>query len=312
MHLKFLAFIAGFVLFGLPLKAQFVTPLPLETIAKIEDTVSSWSKGADLQLNFSNVGLHNWAAGGVNSMSVSSIVNLHANYDRKNSLWENRVSLAYGRMRQGDRGTAIFKKTDDNLILISRYSQKIRQRVYLTAVADFRTQMDHGYVYERIPQADQERRRFISEFMAPGFLTTSLGFTKYKKDFYSATFAPLAGKFTFVLNDSLANVGAFGVEPGQRIRSEAGVNFIGTLDRRIMENVRLKSNINLFANYQRLRGVDVNWEATLFLKVNKYITSSLTAHLIYDEDILVLRDDGTMGQAVQFRHVINLGLALRL
>jgi hypothetical protein len=43
------------------------------------------------------------------------------------------------------------------------------------------------------------------------------------------------------------------------------------------------------------------------MKVNKYFNASLGTQLIYDKDILITKDDGTLGNAIQFKHILNLG-----
>ena len=49
--------------------------------------------------------------------------------------------------------------------------------------------------------------------MAPGYLLFAAGYDFKKGDWLSLFFAPVTGKMTFVLDETLANAGAFGVEP---------------------------------------------------------------------------------------------------
>ena len=58
--------------------------------------------------------------------------------------------------------------------------------------------------------------------MAPGYLVTSIGWEYNKgKNFY-VHLSPLAGKATFVLNDSLSKVGSYGVDPGEKVLFQLG------------------------------------------------------------------------------------------
>lgn len=261
-----------------------------------------WDTKSSIALNFSQVSLSNWAGGGESSISISSLVNLNATYSRGSVIWENRLDVAYGLIRQGDTPPQGFRKTDDLLNLLTKYNYRIKEELYITALADYRTQMTEGFRFEENEDGVMVRKR-ISDFMAPGFLVTSLGLTYKKPKNYSVTLSPFTGKFTFVLDDSLSNAGAFGVEPGQRLRSEAGAALNSNFQRTLYTNVDFQTSLNLFAGYQSFSHVDVNWEGVLFLKVNRYIKSSVSAQLIYDHDII---------QKTQWRNVINVGFLLEM
>lgn len=261
------------------------------------DTVKYWSTNSSVGLNFSQVQLSNWTGGGESSISVGSIVLLTADYARGNSVWENKLDVAYGLIRQGDEESARFRKTDDLLNIVSRYSYHLDEGFFISAILDYRTQMDVGYDY--ISQNGETTRILRSDFMAPGFLISSLGVTYKKPKVYSVTLSPFTGKFTFVLNDSLSKAGAFGLDPGERIRSEAGLGLAANYEQKIYTNINFRTRLNLFAGYIPLSRVDVNWEGTLLLKVNQFIKTTIQAQLVYDHDII---------QKVQWRNVINVGL----
>lgn len=216
--------------------------------------------------------------------------------------------MAYGLLRQGD-GDTPFIKTDDNIILTSRYSRQLKKRMFLSAIVDFRTQFDEGLNEENI---------VISRFMSPGFLLGNIGLTyKYKKIF-TATFSPLSSKSTFVMDDSLATAGAYGVTPGENFRFQGGINFSSSFQKDIWENVNLSTNLNLFADYEKLGNVDINWETALNFKINKFLSASYSTQLIYDDDIKskeVINE--TTGESrnvagIQFKSVMNIGLNIKI
>jgi hypothetical protein len=137
----------------------------------------------------------------------------------------------------------------------------------------------------------------------------------YKDTYFTLSFSPVAGKITFVLNDSLANARAFGVDPGKKVRLEVGFNFNGKVDVNIdkAKTMNFKSNLNLFSAYDPyfMQRIDVNWETLLTLKVNKYVTTGFGTQLIYDHDILIKQEDGTSKQAVQFRHALTVNFGVK-
>lgn len=260
-----------------------------------------WQYNGSLGLNLTQVSLENWAGGGQSSISIGSIVNLSADYAKGSSIWENRLDIAYGLIRQGDDEEDIFRKTDDLVNILSKYSHHLQENFYVSAMMDFRTQMDKGYEFNEVNGEIQRRR--ISDFMAPGFLVSSLGFTYKKEKELSLTLAPFTGKLTFVFDERLSDAGAFGVEPGSAIRSEVGALLRAVFQKDVFTNVNYRSSLNLFGNYETFSHIDVNWENTLVLKANKYINSTVSTQLIYDHDVI---------QKIQWRSIINVGLQLTL
>ncbi len=273
---------------------------------------SYWDKGATINFNFSQVNLTNWAGGGQSSVSVGALTNFKANYERGKDLWANRLDMAYGILRQGDSDQQ-FIKTDDNIILASRYSRKIKNNFFASALVDFRTQFAEGI------EMTNGKDSVISKFMAPAFLLANIGVTyKYKKIF-TATLSPLSSKTTFVLDETLSNSGAYGVLVGDNYRFEGGVNFASSFVKDILENVNFASNLNLFAGYENLSEIDVNWENALIFKVNKFINASFSTQLIYDEDIEskeIIENEVTgesrFAPGVQFKSAIAIGLVVKL
>lgn len=275
------------------------------------DSISYWKNGATFSLNLQQVGLTNWAAGGNSSLAIGGLVEGFTNYEREEVVWENRAKIGYGIIRNGDN-TNRFEKTDDAVILTSKYSQKMSQEILMTATINFRTQMDEGYKLENVAGQTEKRRVLISDFMAPGYLQASLGLTYRPTDWgLTATIAPFTGRFTFVLNDSLSTAGSFGVAAGERIRSEAGISLTGTYEKTLMKNVDLKTAYNFFSNYEKFPNTVVNIEAGINLKVNDYIQSKINTQLIYDHDVKVTRSDGTRGRDIQLKNVITVGFTLK-
>ncbi|HEY9116393.1 MAG TPA: DUF3078 domain-containing protein, partial [Roseivirga sp.] len=200
------------------------------------DSVVYWKNGGTLNINIQQIGLTNWAAGGESSIAIGGIFESFSTYEREEVVWENKARFAYGVIRQGEKDKR-FEKTDDAIILSSKYSQKFSEMILMTAGINFRTQLDEGFKLENVVGQTEKRRVLISDFMAPGYLQASLGLTYRPKQEFSVTVAPFTGRFTFVLNDSLSNVGSFGVMAGERIRSEAGISVTGSYQRTLMKNV---------------------------------------------------------------------------
>jgi hypothetical protein len=284
--------------------------------AQVADTVpnNKIEKSANLNILFTQAGFENWAGGGENSIAVGSVFAGKFNViGKKGGRWDNSLDVVYGLQRQQSIGQ--FRKTDDQLIFISKYGRKLKNKWSVAALSDFRTQITDGYKYTTLKtdSGNFEQRNTVSRFMAPGYLTIATGLEYADGDKYSFIFSPAANKVTFVLDDALSQAGAFGVEKGKKVRSQLGMQLTAAVKGNILENVLAQSRLNLFTSYDKGFGnIDVNWEGLIVLKVNKYLTTTLAAALIYDDDIKLQKTDGTVGPGIQFRQSISVGLSLAL
>lgn len=268
-----------------------------------------WKKGGTISLSLQQVGLTNWAAGGESSFAVGTVLQAHANYEKDQVVWENKINVGYGVIRNGGEENR-FEKTDDLLRVNSKYSQKFSENVLMTTTVDFRTQMDEGFKLERVKNSGERKRVFISNFMAPGYLLASVGLTYRDEKAFNTTLAPFTGRFTFVLNNLLSKAGSFGVAPGEQIRSEAGISWTGIYQKDLIKNIKLQTNFNFFSNYENFPNTVVNLGLGLNMKVNNFISSNINSQLIYDDDVTVTRNNGTRGKDVQLKNVINVGFTL--
>lgn len=298
----------GAILFTGVLSAQ--TTKAEADLKKIStDTVSSWTKGALLNLGFSQVSLSNWAAGGNNTVSGNVIVNLHANYVGVKQSWANTLNTGYGVLKQNKSEV---QKTDDNLELTSKYGKRASKHWSYAGLLNFNTQFSAGYDYPN----DSSK---ISTFLAPGYLLGAIGMDYKPTDYFSVFLSPLTSKTTIVTDEKLSKVGSFGVDAGEKIRNEIGGYVRADITKEIMKNVKLTSTLGLFSNYiENPENIDVNWEMLILMKVNKYITVSLNTKLIYDHDITITRDsngDGNNdvnGPRTQFKEILSVGFSYKL
>ncbi len=263
---------------------------------------SAWTTGGNVGLFFQQVALNNWAGGGENAIAYGGEVNLYANKRRRNHTWFNSLVAGYGLAKIGDDAAV---KNNDLLIINSQYGRNLKNPKWqMSAGIDFRTQFDDGFLLEGAADGTDS---LISSYMEPGYLSPYLGFTYKPNDNFSATIAPVMQKMTFVMNDELADLGAYGVDPGDNFRSEIGWSLTSGYQKEIMKNVNLKANLLLFASYEEQRHIDVNFDLFLNFKVNEYITTNFSVQAIYDHDIKI-EDGDSLGPRLQLRNVLNIGL----
>jgi hypothetical protein len=273
-----------------------------------------WKTGGNYNLNIQQVTLSNWSAGGTGSFALNSGFSLFANYKKDSKVWDTQLTINLGFNRQNERDYQT-RKTNDNFIFVSNYGRKISETLYLSTQVDARTQLLAGFRYSKPAGAQSEIRTKISDLLSPGYLQSSTGLN-YRRTFpdkskLSLIVSPFTGRFTMVRNDSLSRAGAFGVIPGENLRAEAGMSMsLGLVDVALMDNVTLKSDLNLFSNYERLGNMVVNFNSLIRMRVNKYITTRIETVLIYDEEVFIKQADGSSKQAIQLQNLINFGISL--
>ncbi len=276
----------------------------------IKKDSSNWDLNGAFNLNFTQVGLKNWAGGGQSSISLGSLLKLNANYQKGKHSWYNSFDGSYGVAQVGG-SKKLFKKTDDQLILVSKYGYSLSKNWSASGLLDFRTQFAPGYTFvaDTTVEAGEKRSSLISEALAPAYALIAAGLEYKRVDKFYALIAPVAGKVTIVGNQTLADAGAFGVEKGENIRFElgsvlkAGVNF-----KELAKNVSFSSNLTLFQSYESIGHVDVNWETLTVFKINKYLSTTFSTLLIYDDDILIADEDGKDAKPrIQFKDVLSIG-----
>lgn len=314
--------ILGIVLFALSysIKSQ-VTDAEKDLRTQVPDSLLGWKKSGVFGINFSQASFTHWAAGGQNSIAVNSLFNLNVSYRTQKSAWDNLLAVGYGMQQQGKEGVPI--KTDDKLEFTSKYGRSAYKNLFYAALVNFKTQMAPGYNYPN----DSVR---ISDFICPAYLTIALGMDYKKGDNLSVFLAPLTGKVTFVNSPILADAGAYGVEAatydtsgnllthGKKTKQEFGAYMRVFYKAEVMKNVLFQSKIDLFTNYvKHPENVDVSWEALISMKVNKYISATISTHLIYDDDISIAVDknkDGIIeanGPRIQFKEILAVGFSYK-
>jgi hypothetical protein len=317
--LKNLILIAILTFFSINIYAQTTEA---EAILKKQtaDSLDGWKTGGVISINLTQVSLTNWASGGNNSISVNGILSLFANLKKGNSTWDNSLDLNYGMLQQGDEA---MRKTDDKIDFTSKYGQKAFKKWYYAGLVNFKSQMTPGYNYP-----DDSTK--ISNFMAPAYTLVAIGMDYKPSGVFTLFISPLTMKTTFVNDQTLADAGAYGVDPaeydnfgvllkhGKAMRSEYGGYLRAQFKKDIMENINLQSKLELFSNYaENPDHVDVNWEVLIAMKVNKYISATLSTQLIYDHDVDIAVDTNgddiidKVGPRTQFKEVLGVGLSYK-
>ncbi|RXJ50573.1 DUF3078 domain-containing protein [Gelidibacter gilvus] len=291
-----------------------------DSVAAIEKP--KWIQKNRVSLDISEVTFVNWSSGGSNSISGLLGLNSSLNYDRQNFFWKNSGKIRYGVNKQEAQ---TLRKTEDILEIDSKmgYRKDSLTNWFFSGHLNFKSQFTNGYNYPN-------KETPISKFMAPGYMFIGAG-AEYGKDFekFSFYFSPLTVKTTFVLDEALANKGAFGVEPavydldgnlirsGQRIRNEVGILVSHFFETEMFENIKISTKLNLYTDYlENFGNVDVDWLVAFDFKVNQFVRASLSSHLKYDDDIKISTPTGIDGEyvergaKVQWKQLLGIGVTI--
>ena len=254
-----------------------------------KEEAKAWKKGGNFSLMFNQASFDKWIKGGENSLSLNGLINYDLNYKKNKSVWDTKIIAAYGLSRISDAT----KKTDDRFEINTVYGKQASKLWYYSFFGDFKTQMTDGFNYSTTPAA------VTSKLFAPAYLNFGPGMLWKKSDNLKVNFAPATSKMTFVMDDSLSAVGAYGVDPGENLRYEVGMAINGYYKLNLMKNISMENILGLYSNYlDHPENVDVDYQMNLVMSVNKYISANLGLHLLYDDNAL---------QDLQVKEVFGLG-----
>lgn len=251
----------------------------------------NWSFNGNFGLSLNELTLSNWAAGGESSTAGRVFANYNLTIAKKKITYQMQGNFAYGVARYTDKRV---EKSDDKIDLQFSISRKNSNLFKFSTMSTFNSQFAPGYSYPNDSV-------LISSFFAPAYLTLSGGYTIADKNkIIQVYLSPVAGKVTFVLNQELADKGAFGVKagyydndsiwiPGEMTLGALGANLIVNYNQKIRNILSLASVFNCYYNYSEKRDdnrvkIDLNWEGTVNFFINKRVTTILFIHLKYDHN----------------------------
>ena len=281
-------------------------------LVKIKESTAdsaTWAIKGMGSLNFSQAYFKHWASGGDNSIALNANFNGGAYYRKNKTAWDNDVALAFGIINTDAYG---WQKNVDKIHFASKYGYALNKNFFYTGLIDFKTQFYRGY---NLPNDSV----VVSDFMAPGYLTAALGMDYKPFKSLSVFVSPITGRLTFVLNDTLANEGAYGVEAGKKIKPQLGAYSKLAYNESITKTVNVISTLEFFSPYTPLddgqklfyRWV-VDWEVAISMQFNKYIGATITTSLLYDDAVDFIDENGKHhGARIQFKEIFGLGLTYK-
>ena len=282
-----------------------------------------WKLDAESGINFTQGYLSNWVKGGESSVSALGDFTSFANYTKNKTKWENNFRIKYGIMKTGEKG---LRKNDDLWEINSKFGQKAFGKLgremmkkngkeslknwYYSFLITLKSQIAAGYNYPNDSV-------IVSSFMSPGHLFFALGLDYKPSKTTSLLISPITSKLTIVRDTINIDQTKYGLDPDRKIKSEMGGYVKAKFLLKFNDDISLGNKLTLFTNYlENPQNIDINWEATLKMKINYNINANISTHLIYDDDIQVPIFDNEgikigSGPRVQFKEIISIGFTYK-
>lgn len=279
---------------------------------------SHWQRKNTIGFDLNEIAFVNWNAGGVSSISGLLKGNFLRIHTRDKTEWVNELIVRYGINKQD--GLRI-QKSDDEFRFNSTfgYRKDTLTNWYHSAKFNFNTQFTNGYKY---PDTDSP----ISKPFAPAYTFLGYGANYHNKEKkFDLYISPLTFKNTLVLDQNLADKGAFGVtkaiydadgnliSKGEKSRTEFGFLVTNYYKKEVWKNITMENRLSLYSDYiNKFGNIDMEWRLNFDLVVNKYVRANIGTHLIYDDDIKTTEEiDGVQvpkGAKLQLKQVLGVGL----
>ncbi|MDP4291126.1 MAG: DUF3078 domain-containing protein [Bacteroidota bacterium] len=314
-----------FIMNGVPLLVS-AQDKPVADTVKPPVKVKYWDISGTTSLNFNQISFSNWVAGGEDAISGTAGLTLNANYKKNKITFENSGLFSYGLIQSTEQG---LRKMEDRLEINSKLNYNAVKSWNYSFLVSLKSQFAPGYNYP-------DKVDVVSDFFAPAYLLMSLGIDYRPASFFSLFMSPATGRLTFVIDQNLADQGAFGVRKaevdaqgniishGQTVKAEFGMSLNAYIKYEIMKNIVLDSRLILFDNYtdkvvSNRWNVDVDSETNLNFMVNRVFTATINARFLYDDNIKIPKYDMVNGQRVkigegprlQIKEAFGIGMMMK-
>lgn len=256
-----------------------------------------WKKTGTFILSVNQGALRNWAAGGEqNTLGITTILNYNINHKKGKYTWNNYFDLALGFQNASSFGR--FRKVDDRIDITSKYGYQVSKHWFTAALVNFNTQALKGYNYTDTLNAK------ISNFLSPGKIMVSAGIDFRPDNHFSLFISPVTSRWILKKDNDFLYMDKFGVPPGERSYNEIGAFAPAKYTKPFTPWAMYTGRLDLFTYYKRNpRNIDVLCTNLLSLKFNKWLGSTISLDILYDDDVL---------KKTQMKEILGLGLTVKI
>lgn len=257
-------------------------------------------------LTITQYAFDNWASGGDNNFNGRVSTQTQHVYHVDKMAIDTYFNATYG-LGQSDKKIV---KIDDVFQINSDISYVLYNRWNYTFGINLSSQ------FSKTHNNYETKDTYKSRFFAPANLKPYFGFTYKVSDNQKITLAPVSGNVLMVFDDSLSNIGAFGVDKGKKSKLSVGAYLNAQWTQNLMKrkNVELsyRTIVQSFWDYKNTP--NLNWESWLDFKVLRRFTLNFYVRMVYDDKVFVKMKDAE-GNVVdskshlQFKESLGFGIA---
>ena len=236
-----------------------------------------------------------WQAAGDNTITVLANLNFLHTYKQGRFTLTNTAAAKFGYNRtkidlNGEQEGVWFKNVDEIALSTSPQWALVKNWSY-GANVKFRTQFAPGYDARGDKQLGNQR---VSNFMAPGYLDASLGFTYIlpsERFPLKVNLAPIAMSATYRIDQGTSK--DYGVAAPLRQKYEGGLSVQLDFDKTWGKNGWLRYRTTAYSFYGWITGLSsktisdiaptLRWENTFDIKATKYISTQIYVQLYYNK-----------------------------
>jgi hypothetical protein len=264
-------------------------------VSMIDFQVSYWRKTLTFGVNVNQVAFsNNWSGGGVSSIALGTSFDFKAEYNKAPFSYTTELILLYGISKNKGQTS---RKTNDRIFYDNKIATQLSKKWYFFGSLSFESQFGAGYQYA----ADGSDPLLISNFMAPGYLTESIGFEYKPVKYIDIRLGTGTARQTFVVDTTIYHniPGNYGVTPGSTFHNDLAFQAVSSINKDIATNKNLQARYALFIPYNNFSHITHRLDATLIAKVNRLINVTINGTILYDI---------TTNQSVQASQGLALGI----
>jgi opacity protein-like surface antigen len=252
-----------------------------------------WKNSLVTGLTLTQVSFTDWAQGGENALAYSFTADGKSEDDEISTNWTNTYKFAFGQTRLGSQG---IRKTDDIIDLSTVFTYKLGTYINPYVSGNLKTQFAHGFTYDASGTGTQ-----VSKFFDPAYLMQSAG-VGYDpvKEVKTRLGIGLREIITQDFNQYASDPATHEIV---KTRIDGGMESVTAVNWPIDTNMLLTSQLELFSPFKTMDEIVVRGGINLTAKVNKYITTVVSAQFINEKRI---------SPKTQLKEAISLGLSYTL
>ncbi len=239
----------------------------------------------------------NWYQGGNSNINLLGTVKGKLLYIGRLLTWENILDWRTGLSTVSGDTLRTINTSEDVLKISSKLGHKVFKTMNITILLDFQTPFFRTW--------ELNTTRYKSTFLTPVRFNLSLGVDLKPVKGLSVVFLPITYKMIYATysNPDKITVTDYGIHEGEKMLNDVGSSL--KIDW-LWQPHYVFAMTNAFNFYSNYRQVEIDWEITLDIFINHYLSARIIAHPRYDNTIIYT--DGGRAK-IQFKELVSIGFS---